>query len=193
MKLKLEHTEQSKVWLTADLHLGHHKIIQYCNRPFQGLQEMNETLIANWNDVVADDDFVICAGDFAFKDDRKLTHFVARLNGKIILVYGNHDNQKRGGLFYKACDLLDLTVKDEIMSKTHFMVVSHYCLRTWNRSHFNSWHLYGHSHGGLPPIGKSWDVGVDNNEYAPISFERVCEIMTERPDNPNLIKKERKS
>jgi calcineurin-like phosphoesterase family protein len=62
-------------------------------------------------------------------------------------------------------------------------------MRTWHRSHYNAWLLYGHSHGRLPPIGKSWDVGVDNNNFTPISFEQVKDIMKARPDNPNLVKR----
>jgi calcineurin-like phosphoesterase family protein len=52
----------------------------------------------------------------------------------------------------------------------------------------NSWQLYGHSHGKLPPIGKQWDIGVDNNNFYPVSFNKICEIMVARPDNPNFVK-----
>jgi calcineurin-like phosphoesterase family protein len=48
-------------------------------------------------------------------------------------------------------------------------------------------HLFGHSHGTLEPIGKSWDVGVDKNGYAPLSWDEIVEIMKNRPDNPNLV------
>jgi len=50
--------------------------------------------------------------------------------------------------------------------------------------------LVGNSHGRLEPIGKSWDIGVDNNNYYPVSFDRICKIMSKRPDNPNLIPEE---
>jgi len=63
-------------------------------------------------------------------------------------------------------------------------------LRTWPLSHYNSWHLYGHSHGKLEPIGKSWDIGVDANNYYPVSFARIHDIMQHRPDNPNFIPSE---
>jgi calcineurin-like phosphoesterase family protein len=52
----------------------------------------------------------------------------------------------------------------------------------------NSWQLYGHSHGKLAPIGKQWDIGVDNNNFYPVSFNKICEIMVDRPDNPNFVK-----
>jgi len=49
--------------------------------------------------------------------------------------------------------------------------------------------LFAHSHGRLEPVGKSWDIGVDNNGYYPVSMDELVEIMEKRPDNPNLVKK----
>lgn len=57
------------------------------------------------------------------------------------------------------------------------IVLCHYAMRTWDRSHYNSWHLYGHSHGELPSIGMSMDVGVDVWDYKPISLPQVAEKM----------------
>jgi calcineurin-like phosphoesterase family protein len=72
--------------------------------------------------------------------------------------------------------------------KGFYVVVCHFAMRVWPRSHFNSWQLYGHSHGKLPPIGKQWDIGVDNNDFYPVSFNKICEIIADRPDNPNFAK-----
>jgi calcineurin-like phosphoesterase family protein len=66
--------------------------------------------------------------------------------------------------------------------------IFHFAMRVWPRSHFNSWQLYGHSHGKLPPIGKQWDIGVDNSDFYPVSFNKICEIMADRPDNSNFVK-----
>lgn len=62
-------------------------------------------------------------------------------------------------------------------------------MRVWHRSHFNSWQLYGHSHGKLDPVGKQWDVGVDNNGFYPLSFEDIELLMKVRPNNFNLLKR----
>jgi len=59
----------------------------------------------------------------------------------------------------------------------------------WNKSHHNSFHLYGHVHGVVDNIGKTWDVGVDNNNFTPISLDEIREIMKNRPDNRNFLKK----
>ena len=50
-------------------------------------------------------------------------------------------------------------------------------MRVWRSSHHGAWHLYGHSHGGLPPHGKSLDVGLMNHNYRPISFDEVKVYM----------------
>lgn len=68
-----------------------------------------------------------------------------------------------------------------------YVVVCHYAMRTWPKSHYNSWQLYGHSHGSLLPLGKQWDIGVDNNNFYPVSFEKIKEIMKKKPDNFNFI------
>ena len=70
------------IYFTADLHLGHKSIIQYCNRPFSSLEEMDNTLIDNWNKVVNNSDGVYLLGDFAWKDHE---NYAKRLNGNIYL------------------------------------------------------------------------------------------------------------
>ena len=74
----------------------------------------------------------------------------------------------------------------ETIGGQHVVVCQH-AMRAWPLSHHNSWQLYGHSHGMLEPAGKQWDIGVDNNDFYPVSFERVREIMRHRPDNPNPV------
>jgi hypothetical protein len=61
-------------------------------------------------------------------------------------------------------------------------------MRVWERSQHNSWQLYGHSHGLLSPDGKRGDIGVDNNQFYPLSFEQLNMLMLNRPDNPDMLK-----
>ena len=56
--------------------------------------------------------------------------------------------------------------------------MSHYAHRTWRNSVHGAFHLYGHSHGDLPGLGRSMDVGVDANDYAPISIAAVVEKLS---------------
>jgi len=88
----------SKLFFTADLHLGHGNIIKYCDRPFKDVNHMNRELIRRWNERVKPEDVVIHNGDFCFKThtDGKGMPVSAKtwedkLNGKIIFIKGNHD------------------------------------------------------------------------------------------------------
>lgn len=57
----------------------------------------------------------------------------------------------------------------------------------WNKSHYDSWHLFGHSHGRLPALGKSLDVGVDGHDFAPWSWGEIKTYMAGRPHNENFL------
>lgn len=85
------------IFYTSDLHFGHANIIQYCNRPWATVDEMNAGLVANWNSVVGPDDTVFVLGDFAMNRGATL-HWVSKLNGRKILIIGNHDS-----CFLKRC------------------------------------------------------------------------------------------
>lgn len=83
-----------KYWFTADTHFGHSNIIKYCNRPFQTIEEHDSYLIRIWNSRVKPEDVVFHLGDFCFKKLKGKTaqFYLDQLNGKIIVVKGNHDS-----------------------------------------------------------------------------------------------------
>lgn len=169
-------------FMTGDEHLFHDNIRRYCGRPFQSVQEMNETIIGNHNSVVRDGDTVIHVGDYIFGTREQAEEIIKRLRGKHIFLRGNHDKWLEPR---KYPDMMEFNIEGQ------HIVACHYAMRVWNRSHFNSFQIFGHSHGKLPPIGKQWDVGVDNNKFFPVSFDQLKEIMSKQPDNPNYIKKDR--
>lgn len=171
----------SNIFFTADQHFGHANIIKFCGRPFVSVEEMDDLLIENHNKVVSQGDTVIHAGDFTLinNKERVWKRYAHKLNGKHIFLKGSHDYW------------LPLSTSKTRWEKSIggiYIVVDHYPLRTWARSHYNSWQLHGHSHGKLGPQGKQLDVGVDNHNYFPVSFDQVAEIMETRPDNFNLVK-----
>ena len=164
-------------FFTADEHYGHTNIIKHCDRPFDNVKAMNEALIKNHNMHVTENDTVIHAGDFYFgKKEEEAQKYLDRLNGKHIVLKGSHDWWLKD-----AHEIWENKIEDQ------YIVVCHYAMRVWPRSHFNSWQLYGHSHGNLHPVGKQWDIGVDNNNYLPVSLSQLQKIMMDRNDNPNLL------
>lgn len=164
------------VMFTSDTHFGHANIIKYCKRPYRDAQHMDEMLIRNWNAAVRPDQTVIHAGDFAFKSDlTKLKALIARLNGGIILVQGNHDHRVTLPMFREVYDLLDLRV---ILPEggTQRIIICHYRMTVWPASHHGAWHLHGHSHGTLPVLIDKpvLDIGVDAWAMQPIDFATVA-------------------
>ena len=176
----------------SDTHWGHTNIIKYSNRPFNSVEEMNEALVKNWNERVQQHDTVYHLGDFAFTQYDALKKTARRLNGTKHLILGNHDKaiiQHREDLISSGT-FASIQNYVELKHAGEFFVLFHYGQRVWNKSHHGSIHLYGHSHGSLPPFGKSVDVGVDCKEitgsiksaadYRPVSVDEVIAYMKKR-------------
>ena len=160
-------------YFTADLHFNHANILKYTNRPWSTVSEMNDGLIENWNSVVSPKDSVYILGDFCWKNTREI---MARLNGKKILIVGSHDKDSLRPITRDQFTSIHVGFHAITVNK-RLIVLCHYCMRTWPRSHYGTWHLFGHSHGRLEPMGLSWDVGVDNNNFAPVSVLEIEKIL----------------
>lgn len=83
--------EKKKIYFISDTHFNHENIIKYCNRPYKNKNEMNEDIIKKWNEVVNKEDTVYHLGDFALGTKEEFKEIADRLNGKIVLIKGNHD------------------------------------------------------------------------------------------------------
>ena len=79
------------IFFTSDLHLGHENCIRLCNRPFSSIEEMDETLIENWNHKVTGKDTVYILGDLIYRSQKPPEEYLRRLRGKKHLILGNHD------------------------------------------------------------------------------------------------------
>lgn len=78
------------IYFTSDNHYYHTRVIQYCNRPFSTVEEMNEAMVLGWNYTVKPEDTVYHLGDFSMAF-RAVELFPKRLLGTKILIPGNHD------------------------------------------------------------------------------------------------------
>ena len=177
------------IWFTADTHFGH-KMMATKLRGFKDVEEHDNFLIENWNDKIRPGDMVYHLGDFAFGKKEFIQKVRSRLNGKIHLILGGHDYKngihKMGNLFTSISDLKTIRFNHQKIT------LCHYSMRVWPGSHYNSYHLFGHSHCKLAPFGKSFDVGVDCWDLKPIDIYAVLDKLEELPDNFNLIKKKGK-
>lgn len=164
-----------KVFVTSDLHLSHAAVLNYNNRPWKNVLEMNNALIENWNRKVSKKDKVIIIGDFAWE---RHGYFLNILNGKKELVIGSHDKMPQKYLN----NFSNVYMTKTFNYKNRVFVAMHCCPRVWERSHYGAICLFGHSHGRLKTYNLSFDVGVDvpENRYSPIDMDEILERVAVR-------------
>lgn len=171
------------LFVTADEHYGHRNIIEFCKRPFAHTDEMEESMITNHNRKVGKGDITWHAGDMFWRTIKPLhaMSILRRLNGQHRFIWGNHDE------VIEDSEMLQTAFAGEIRDIARIItpglpkiVLCHYAMRVWRGSHQGAWHLYGHSHGELPGQGLSFDVGVDCNNYAPVSLEEIMVKMYQK-------------
>lgn len=172
---------------TADLHLGHHGILRHCDatRPFDTVEQMDAAIVANINGRVEPGDLLYILGDFAISSDADyVRHLFHAINGRKVLVLGNHDLDRKGNV---RKDLRDLswdrppTHALETTDEGCRLYLHHYACRAWPAAHHGSYHLFGHSHGNLPSLGRSRDVGIDcpDARFAPMTFREIQETLVD--------------
>ena len=152
-----------KIFVISDLHFNHKNIIQYSNRPFSSVAEMNEVLIENWNKEVGPDDRVHVLGDICLGPKSEMKSIVDRLNGEIILNIGNHEGILHAypERFSRIQNYIETTFI--IGGAKQPVCLMHYPIEVWNNCHKGWWHLHGHCHGNLSTHrAYRFDVGVDN-------------------------------
>lgn len=133
-----------KTFFTSDLHFGHFNILRFDNRPFNSVQEMDEAMITLWNETVLPIDTVYILGDVSWYDDATTAKILARLNGRKILVAGNHD--QLGPLTTKQYAEIHKSYHEIRSGNGNKVVLSHYPIHFFNGQRRNAIMLYGHLH-----------------------------------------------
>ena len=168
-------------YFTSDTHFSHRNIIKYSNRPFGSKEEMDLKLVENWNTRIGQGDTIYHLGDFCLSTEQEGQSILDRLNGKKHLILGNHDKVGRRLKGWES-----ISDYKEVSIDGQFIILCHYAMRVWNKSHHGSWMLYGHSHGSLPddPNALSFDIGVDCHEYKPLNMDEIRRIMKKKTFKP---------
>lgn len=177
MTYKFQIEDSSKVFFTSDFHAKHENIIKYCDRPWTDKAEMTEAIIENWNSAVSTDDIVFNLGDFMWSGS--YGSLIPKLNGRIHLILGNHDrhiNSTWSKYLEGIYEQLTLLIDNKIVYLNHFPYL---CFPE------NAYQLFGHVHlSKTKNDGKDfvrcsyllptqYDVGMDFNNYKPISWVEV--------------------
>lgn len=191
--LVLDSSKQG-IWFTSDLHFGHQNIIRFCNRPWETTEDMDLNLIQNWNSVVKPNDLVFDLGDFAFASNARWKELLSQLNGHHYLILGNHDITRWPGsktmeLFEGVYQQIILKIDGRTVYLNHYPYL---CFGgAWRKPENAVYQLFGHTHSGPNCKGADtdrlvnlfpyqYDVGVDNNNYTPVSWQQVQEIINKQ-------------
>lgn len=192
--------EKKMIWFTSDSHFGHENIIEYTERPFDNVTEMDEEIIRRWNEVVSEDDIVYHLGDFTLSGWDVARNYTRKLSGVIHFLSNPWHHDRR---WLREADnewmpwwttmppLVVLEFPEYSYGKHPLSItLCHYPLAEWDRKHYGGWHLHGHSHGKYDPNSHSnrynsnlkefiMDVGVDCHDFYPISLDDIAYVMGE--------------
>lgn len=170
------------LFLTSDCHFGHKNIIKYepnSRGQFESIEEMNETIIKNWNSVVSNEDTVYVLGDFFMGHISTIEPILNRLKGKIILIRGNHDQKNRRRIFsehgIEVKDIEYIEYKGKFFILSHFPLFNEEFAKMVSEDNEEVIVLYGHIHSNAPKgfVDGSYHVGMDTNNLTPISIEQI--------------------
>ena len=150
---------------------------------------MNETIISNWNNTIGQDDIVFHLGDFCLGGSAEWTKILDRLNGKIYLIMGNHDLKNIRQGYIDRFEYVAMQMHIEIGKQRIYL--NHYPFLCFDGGYKDVWQLFGHVHTRENNTGidaarlqylypTQYDVGIDNNNFTPVSFEQVKRIISKQ-------------
>lgn len=172
------------IYFTADWHLGHTKLLRMLSRPFEDDTDYMFHIVGLLRSLDRQTDRLYILGDVFWKKEI-LEEVLPFFPIETHIILGNHDHKLKNHL--KRVKSVSQIKGIEIDGQ--YVVLCHYPMRAWNRSHYGAWQLHGHSHGKMRPYGYQLDVGVDVHKFEFVSWERIKDIMmTERKgENPIMI------
>lgn len=161
------------VFMISDTHFCHNNIIKYCNRPFDNTDIMNNYIIEKWNNTVQPTDTIYMLGDFCLGTKETIINIGSQLNGKKILIKGNHDRGTNQTYFNAGFE--QIISKPIIYAEKY--ILSHHPFEELPQGFYN---ICGHTHPeqnytlAEPMV---FNVGVEANNYQPVLFEDIVKIF----------------
>ena len=177
----------SRIWLTSDYHFNHDREFIWKARGFDSVEQMNEWIIFRHNELVQPDDDVYVLGDLMLGDSVKGIECVRRLNGKLHIVRGNHDTDRRWELYTDLRNVAEMQNAIYIKYKKHHFYLSHYPTLTGNLEKESltqmTLNLYGHTHqkdNFYMDMPYMYHVGVDSHNCKPVLLDNIIEEMHQK-------------
>ena len=169
------------IYYISDLHFGHRRVIEMDGRPFETIEQMDETIMARWNERVTEEDDVYIVGDFAYHNAYTASWYLRRLRGRKHLIIGNHDyntvqDEKALECFASVEKMLRIT------DNGRTVCLCHYPIAEWNGKRHGGYHVYGHLHvrrdevyAFMSRFDRALNAGCMLNGYRPATLEELIE------------------
>jgi calcineurin-like phosphoesterase family protein len=164
-----------KIYFFSDTHFDHKNIIKYCNRPFNSTQEMNQTLVRNWCDVVSSNDVVFFLGDMSYgRDRRHIDYWLGKLEGNISYIRGNHDT--------------DIINRANVINSHYGIKYNDYKFLLMHDprrpNDYDGWIIHGDKHNNslkdhpfINQKNKTVNVCAELVEYTPLDIDRMITLI----------------
>lgn len=167
----------------SDTHFGHKNVINFDKRPFGDVGQMDQVLIALWNDRVQKDDDVWILGDFCYRSQHAPEWYLRQLKGHKHLIVGNHDDvtleSNNANKYLESIDMM-VNCNDCFNKENVQVILCHYPIAEWPHIHRGSYHLFGHIHNRLDDTyyfmkdrHRAYNAGCMINNYAPSSLREI--------------------
>ena len=186
------------IYYISDIHFRDQKIFDKCKRPFNSLDEMEETIISNWNKKVKDEDIVYVLGDIGKDDDTSTIDIFKKLKGHKHLIVGNHDHLMlediKNSKVFESIKFIDL-----IMDGERKVCICHYPIMDWMEFNRQGVLVYGHIHNKTQKNGdaygeikeyyknkSAYNCGVDVTNYKPVTLDEMIVLKEINKNEPYI-------
>lgn len=168
------------IWLSSDWHFGHDREFLWGPRGFKSIEEHDEAIIERHNSLVAPEDTVIVCGDLMLNNNEHGLDCLSRLNGKFIVVRGNHDTDARWNLYRTNHNIVSLTDVHRFKYGKYKFYCSHYPTLTGNLEKEGlrqvEINLFGHTHqqtNFYEDRPYMYHTGLDSHNCYPVNIDDI--------------------
>lgn len=181
------------IFCTSDLHLGHDKDFVVQARGFETVEDMNAEIIRRWNERVYPDDDVYVLGDLTLGDVEEGIRLIAKLNGYLHIMRGNHDTDKKVERYLELPNVVSVQYADVLKYGKAVFWMGHYPTITANYDDDKPWAkhvvcLFGHTHQEQPFYNDNpymYNVGMDAHNCTPITIDEIVADIRKKKEELN--------
>lgn len=168
------------IYYIADTHLGHENVIEFDDRPFCSVEEMDRVIIENWRARIRKDDEVYILGDLVYRSRKTTSDYLEELSGRKRLIVGNHNEKWIGDSSVRDRYFESVSYIKTVSDNSRKVVLCHYPLAEWSGMYRGALHLYGHIHNHTDETFRimkqrygAFNAGCMINNFMPCTLSEI--------------------